>query len=858
MRDAVKRSKRTLLVMTPNWVSSEWTKYESILVRTKDPAGLKQRTIPLLLERCKIPDDISILTHVDFTRPDRLDLAWRQLLTALGTPPEPPQVIQPAREQWLLAHPYPMPPHFTGRAAERAMLTNWLTGDAAHPLLVLRALGGFGKSALTWHWLLHDVDPSQWPRVVWWSFYESDSGFESFLAKTVGYLTGTVPQSPREHLAALLRALHARGTLLVLDGFERALRAFGSLDAAYRGDESLGADGGERDCLSPLAEMFLRGLATLPGMRGKVLLTTRLRPAPVEARGGILLQGCREEELTRLRPDDAVELFRAEGIRGSRAEIEEACEPYGHHPLSLRLLAGLIVGDLQQPGDVAAARRLDVSGNLIQRRHHVLQHAYDSLGPDRRKLLSGIACFRSPVPYDALAALAESGDGELDGDLQDLLTRGLLHRDPRTNRFDLHPIVRRYAYDRLAGPDRGGTHARLRDYFAAVPAPEKVRSLEDLGPVIELYHHTVRAGQYDEAHTLFRDRLRDAIYYQLGAYQLVIDLLLALFPEGEHRPPRLGSEDDQGWTLNELANAYSLSGQPRRAVTLFEQANKISEELGEQANLAVGLRNLADDQLKVGAIESAEGNLRRAIALSQELKEEFKQAIGHRILGRLLAYRGAWDDSQTELATALEMAGDRLQTQGVIWSHRALRELLWLRSAMAGTDRKPEAADVESAVAAARRALELAEEVAREIFPFERDYVRAHWLLGAAHLVSGDLNGAEQNLHEALARCRRINMVDHEADILIDLARLRLATSAPDEAERLADEALVIAERSGYVLQGADAHLVLAEIAQKRNDRDAARRHAREALKLATCDGPPDYTYKAAYDEATAMLTALG
>ncbi len=26
------------------------------------------------------------------------------------------------------------------------------------------------------------------------------------------------------------------------------------------------------------------------------------------------------------------------------------------------------------------------------------------------------------------------------------------------------------------------------------------------------------------------------------------------------------------------------------------------------------------------------------------------------------------------------------------------------------------------------------------------------------------------------------------------------------------------------------------------------------ALKLATCDGPPDYTYKAAYDEAEARL----
>jgi len=62
---------------------------------------------------------------------------------------------------------------------------------------------------------------------------------------------------------------------------------------------------------------------------------------------------------------DAVEFFRTQGIRGTHTEIEAACEPYGYHPLCLRLLAGLIVGDFQQPGDIAAAKRLDVSGDLI-------------------------------------------------------------------------------------------------------------------------------------------------------------------------------------------------------------------------------------------------------------------------------------------------------------------------------------------------------------------------------------------------------------------------------------------------------------------------------------------------------------
>jgi hypothetical protein len=108
-----------------------------------------------------------------------------------------------------------------------------------------------------------------------------------------------------------------------------------------------------------------------------------------------------------MQPDDAVAYFHAQGIRGTHTEIETACAPYGYHPLSLCLLAGLIARDFQQPGDIGAAKRLDVSGDLVQRQHHVLETAYNSLTPARQTLLGRIACFRSPVTYETLRALGE-------------------------------------------------------------------------------------------------------------------------------------------------------------------------------------------------------------------------------------------------------------------------------------------------------------------------------------------------------------------------------------------------------------------------------------------------------------------
>jgi tetratricopeptide (TPR) repeat protein len=346
-----------------------------------------------------------------------------------------------------------------------------------------------------------------------------------------------------------------------------------------------------------------------------------------------------------------------------------------------------------------------------------------------------------------------------------------------------------------------------------------------------------------------------------GRYQLRIDLLRALFPDGEDRPPRLKNESHQGWTLNELANSYSLSGQPRRAVPLFEQSHAIWDKAGDESNLAIGLGNLAYmAQIHVGALRAADANLRRSVALCREIKEEFSEAIGHEELGRLLAYLGAYAESDTELATALkafEKMG-HVQPQGVAWAYRALRELLLLRQAACRGNLESQIADLKSPPASARRALELADEDARARYPVERDYVCAHWLLGAAHRAAEQHDEAERHLSEALERCRRINNVEHEADVLIDLARLRAATGLPDEARRLAEEALLITERSGYVLQGADAHLELAKLALARGDKTAALDHAKEARRLATCDGLPDYTYKAAYDEAGALLADLG
>ena len=84
MQDAVEQSHRTLLVLTPRYLQSHWTRFELLASRTLDPDAMQRRTIPLLVEKVeKLPLLVSMLTYVDLTRPENQDNAWKLLIRSL-------------------------------------------------------------------------------------------------------------------------------------------------------------------------------------------------------------------------------------------------------------------------------------------------------------------------------------------------------------------------------------------------------------------------------------------------------------------------------------------------------------------------------------------------------------------------------------------------------------------------------------------------------------------------------------------------------------------------------------------------------------------------------------------------------
>jgi hypothetical protein len=93
MEIAVQSSRKTLLVLTPSWINSEWTNFEALLAQVKDPAGRGRRLLPLMVIKTPLPLRLEMLSYLDLTEQADWDFQIRRLIRAIqftdGDQPEP-------------------------------------------------------------------------------------------------------------------------------------------------------------------------------------------------------------------------------------------------------------------------------------------------------------------------------------------------------------------------------------------------------------------------------------------------------------------------------------------------------------------------------------------------------------------------------------------------------------------------------------------------------------------------------------------------------------------------------------------------------------------------------------------------
>jgi hypothetical protein len=747
---------------------------------------------------------------------------------AVPTPPKP-----------YYAHPYIGSSHFVGRKRELGLLDAW--ADSADTTVLIDAIGGSGKSALTWEWT-HTHLSTAFPQaqgLVWWSFYESQATVGKFLAHTLAYLTkrsvdacAALPRPTQEE--QLLTALRTRPFLLILDGLERLLLAYHRQDAARLSDAQVEHE--PRSCIDPRDGTLLRALSQ--SGPSKILITTRLIPQDLQDRSGQLLHGVRLLALPGLSGEDALALLAEAGVHGDQTVMRAFLAQFGDHALLIQVLAGRIGAYKPDPGDFdawyqAVGQGLQLSDeDLAARRTSILQAALEDLDPLVFRLLCLLAAFRYPVDYAAVVAINPFRPQEeteqtfglepLHQALSTLEERGLVQWDRKSNRYDLHPVVRAYAYGKLQ--DKQATYAQVKSYFEALPTEdtEQAQDVADLRGTLELYHALLNGGQPDDAFQLYRDRLSDPLRLALGAYATMVELLSPLFPHGFDQPPALRTVDDQAITANELALAFHNLADYEQAQRLYAVHNRLYLQKRYASNLATGLNNLGQSLQEGGHLASAERSYQLGLALAQAEHQQLEIDIADYDLVFLASHTGAWRQGEAAYAALQASPIDDMKTGPFTLMHAA--RLRW------GQGQDP-ASLLDQALRRAREER------------FLRAERLAQRLAGEVAFARGDLPVAQAAWQAAYAIAQREGVP--LGSYLADLARVHAALQDGPQAQALITEAVALGGRN-VALAAVEVYTALKEPAE-------AKRYVDAAYREAWADGPP-YAF---YHELNRIRAAL-
>lgn len=334
------------------------------------------------------------------------------------------------------ADPIPLPPafyaeppyigshEFSGRREQLATLDEWAQPSDTHPLLLFEAIGGSGKSMVTWEWSRRRAPRvrADWAGIFWYSFYERGAVMADFCRHALAYMSATPlsawqGKKTAELAPQLLLCLQDQPWLLILDGLERVLVAYHRIDAAQLRDE----DAGQSDAIArrdpcaairPEDDELVRVLAG--AAPSKLLLTSRLIPRVLLNPSGQPIPGVLHQRLPGLRAEDAEALFRVCGVAGEGATIRDYLKRHCDcHPLTVGVLAGLVTHYLPARGDFdrwsaapEGGGKLDFAKlDLVQKRNHIFAVSLADLPADSRRLLAMIALLSEAVDYSTLLAL---------------------------------------------------------------------------------------------------------------------------------------------------------------------------------------------------------------------------------------------------------------------------------------------------------------------------------------------------------------------------------------------------------------------------------------------------------------------
>jgi uncharacterized protein DUF4062 len=815
--------------------------------------------------------------------------------------PKPPAFY--AEPRYIGAH------GFVGRQGPIDALNDWAIAADTHPVLLFEAIGGTGKSMLTWEWTTNRATDvrDDWAGIFWYSFYERGAQMADFCRHALAYITEQPlkdfqKKKTPELGEMLLHHLNAKPWLIVFDGLERVLVAYNRIDAAQLADEDAGktdeiADRDPCAAIRPEDDELLRALAG--ASPSKLLLTSRLVPHVLLNPASLPIPGVLRKPLRGLRPADAEALFVACGVTGRTDDIQNYLRIHCDcHPLVIGVLAGLVTNYLPDRGnfdawaaDPAGGGKLSLADlDLVQKRNHILHTALAALPEKSRQLLSTLALLSEAVDYPILSALnphlppkpeevkepEKPEDGwwwaSVSDDNKKQAKKDYDVTLQQRREYEQALEVRQGSPEFLAAPQRLAETVHDLEHRGLLQYDRQTRRY-DLHPVVrgiaagglrqdekELYgqrvvdHFSQHAHRpYEEAETL--EDLRDGLHVvrtllQMGRNQQAADVYrgsLAL-----------------GLSFSLEAHAETLS-----LLRHFFPQGWATLPSGVDASLGGYLANDAGVALEyIGATEEAIRAYTASLEVDRRRKDWRNLATSVRNVSAALHKENRLARSECHVIYALDIATH--SNYGIsLFRARLDRFLLlallgqwtkamgvWLLLDPMGRDwdratYRPGQAELHYAQflfwqgLLTEEHLTKAEELARD-GKCRRVIRGIYQLRGEWQLEQDQYALGAENLHEAVRMAREVGQTDAEAEAQLALARFHLGQLPEPRHEA---ERLAVARKP--------FHRGLAELWLTIGDHERAKKHALAAYEWAWADGEP-YVRRYELDKARALLEQLG
>ncbi|HEV7570745.1 MAG TPA: DUF4062 domain-containing protein [Thermoanaerobaculia bacterium] len=787
-----------------------------------------------------------------FTTADDLG---RKIAVALSTRGKAPAAATRAqkRGEIYVVHALQPAPHFHGREELVRDLGTWVS-DLTSPDRVwsLVAAGGTGKTAVAER-VVASMKPGE-ANVLVWSFYEQPDA-DAFLRECNHLFLGEDEGPAGGRLERLERGLRdGRPHLIVLDGLERVQEDAGG--GRVRGELS-----------DHTLKLLLRAMAAGLG-RARALVTSRY---PLVDLQDWTNRGYRDTPLDDLSPEAAVAVLRGWGVGGNDGALRAAAAQVGNHALSVAVLGSYL--HFFAGGRIDAIKEFDldaVSGDdpRAAKLARVLAYYAQRLPEEERELLARLSVFPRGVTIDLLGVLLDAG-GEVAGLLLNarprlvallgsLRTRGLVfeYSSAEAVTWTAHPFLRE-RFRELLGCPTGQVFDVVAQALGAglekrpETKPSDQTTLDRYERVIEA---TRLAGREQEAFELY--------WYGLGSYEH-LGRVLGEYERGYRILAAFsatGRLEDLAVTLalrerSILANALSLFARQLGRLAEAQAIRRLDDlwvkSLAEPKETSTGLQNSSWVALDLGRIVEAGELAGEAINEAEEARDnsEKRDSLGFRaIVAHALGDVAA---ARADFASATELEGEPLYSIRGSQHTRHHLDLGDLAAARALADHGLTSAreyggnqDLPRFNALLAR-IDLAEDGdptshldavrAWTSRTADMEYIIEAHLLAARHLLAcGDTQAALGEADTGLLHAVACGYGLLRIELLIALARIRLAWPDAPKAIQAAREALDLAAHPdcGYAWGEADAAQAWGEAYFANSELALAQRAFTRALEV--------------------------